>query len=179
MIASVGTTQTEPEHTPSDMQTFLPYANFCDSARALDNARLGNQCYRETLTLFKGGWPNHPASKMWQGHLHALCDYGMALAEEMDRRNRNETGPWSNHTCAKWVTYWGERAEEFLGANGQQPATMPPWLGTPELHASHRSCLLAKDPEHYGQHGWTERPTPYNPTTNKWPYYWPTTINPK
>lgn len=36
--------------------------------------------------------------------------------------------------------------------------TMPPWLGNEEFHSRHRSRLLMKDPEHYGQFGWTEKP---------------------
>ena len=41
----------------------------------------------------------------------------------------------------------------------------PSWLGNEEFHASHRSNLLRKDPEHYGQFGWTE--------PDNLPYYWP------
>lgn len=58
------------------MQTFLPYADFDESARALDPKRLGNQVYRECLTLIRGGWPNHPASRMWRGYECALACYG-------------------------------------------------------------------------------------------------------
>ena len=50
------------------MQTFLPYPDFAKSARVLDPSRLGNQFYREGLTLLRGKWPNHPASKMWADH---------------------------------------------------------------------------------------------------------------
>jgi hypothetical protein len=43
--------------------------------------------------------------------------------------------------------------------------TYPPWLGDERLHASHRSNLLRKDPEHYGQFEWTE--------PDDLPYWWP------
>ena len=40
----------------------------------------------------------------------------------------------------------------------------PSWLGNPDFHASHRSNLLRKDPEHYAQFGWTE--------SDNLPYVW-------
>lgn len=50
------------------MQTFLPYASFVDSARALDLERLGKQRV-ETFQLLRAltapdhGWRHHPAAK--------------------------------------------------------------------------------------------------------------------
>jgi hypothetical protein len=41
----------------------------------------------------------------------------------------------------------------------------PPWLGDEAFHASHRSNLLRKNPEWYGQFGWTE--------PDDLPYVWP------
>jgi hypothetical protein len=35
---------------------------------------------------------------------------------------------------------------------------LPPWFGRDEFHAAHRANLLRKDPEYYGQFGWTESP---------------------
>lgn len=34
----------------------------------------------------------------------------------------------------------------------------PHWFGSEEFHASHRSNLLRKDPDHYSQFEWTEGP---------------------
>lgn len=56
------------------MQTFLPYTNTLDAARALDNKRLNKQileCY-QILNVLSGrskgnGWKNHPAVLMWKG----------------------------------------------------------------------------------------------------------------
>ena len=48
------------------MQTFLPYPSFSESMKCLDPKRLGNQVYRECLTLIRGGWSNHPIAKMWK-----------------------------------------------------------------------------------------------------------------
>ena len=41
----------------------------------------------------------------------------------------------------------------------------PPWFGDDAFHASHRSNLLRKNPEHYGKLGWTE--------PDNLPYIWP------
>ena len=130
------------------MQTFLPYANFTETAAVLDNKRLGNQCYRECKTLFNGGWKNHPASKMWQGYEYYLALYARELAREMKHRPS-----WKNKKSAnKWFEYWDEKMKDTTN-NGP-----PPWLGSEDFHASHRSKLLEKDPEWYGQFGWTEDP---------------------
>src|SRR3954464_13032787 len=54
------------------MQTFLPVADFTDSARLLDSPRLGKQRV-ETLQILRAielpdyGWANHPAVLMWRG----------------------------------------------------------------------------------------------------------------
>jgi hypothetical protein len=51
-------------------------------------------------------------------------------------------------------------------------APLPAWLGDERLHASHRRCLLAKDPAHYGPLFPHDAPTPRG-ADGKWPYYWP------
>jgi hypothetical protein len=32
----------------------------------------------------------------------------------------------------------------------REAGALPPWLGDPAFHRSHRSALLRKDPAHYG-----------------------------
>lgn len=54
------------------MQTFLPYPSFRESAKCLDNKRLGKQrveCIQiiKAINNPKYGWQNHPAVKMWRG----------------------------------------------------------------------------------------------------------------
>jgi hypothetical protein len=132
------------------MQTFLPYPSYSDSVRVLDPSRLGNQVYREAFTLIRGGWPNHPASKMWKYHHHHLALYILAGLDEL--RNRGKHYP-----------HHYEEAYKHLEAN---PNYGPPsWLGNPEFHASHRSKLLSKNSVWYGQFGWTE--------PSDLPYVWP------
>lgn len=142
------------------MQTFLPYASFQESAKVLDPKRLGNQFYREGLTLLRGKWPNHPASKMWRGFEGSLCDYLLALHDELTMRGKSYP-----HHVAEVVAYY-----ERLPRN--QRDTLPWWLGDKHLHQSHQSCLLFKDPEWYGQYFTDVKPT--GPGDNgKWPYWWP------
>lgn len=132
------------------MQTFLPYSDFTQSMAVLDNSRLGNQVYREGMTLIRGGWPNHPASKMWQGYEGALAQYLVAGVHELFTRGKDyHDRPW----CQELIKYATDNAD------------MPPWLGDNRVHSSHRANLLRKNPLHYGAYNWTEKPTE--------PYYWP------
>jgi len=72
------------------MQTFLAYGNFDKSAQVLDPSRLGNQAYREGLTLLRGGWPNHPAHKMWMPkYRRALAEYILACFRELTKRGKH------------------------------------------------------------------------------------------
>jgi hypothetical protein len=132
------------------MQTFLPFPNFHDSLRTLDSKRLGNQIYREALTLARGGWPNHPASKMWRGHERSLCDYALAGLDVLAERGK----------------YYPQHRTTFLALRSALDDTgAPPWLGDHAFHESHQSNLLRKDPAHYGQFGWT--------VPDDLPYVWP------
>ena len=126
------------------MQTFLPYPDFAESARVLDDVRLGKQrveAYQIVRTLrgVTKGWRHHPAVKMWRGHENALVDYGLAMCAEWTSRGRADT------VAANLVAYRNGNAED-----------RPRWLGDPAFHASHRSNLLRKDPAWYGQFGWDE-----------------------
>lgn len=125
------------------MQTFLPFADFRECARVLDDKRLGNQAYRECLTLLRGKWPNHPVSKMWHGYRYALGLYTLACFEELTRRGRH----YHEHIV---------EVNDIMDACRDE--SMPSWLGDEALHASHRANLLRKDPVWYGQFGWTEEP---------------------
>lgn len=134
------------------MQTFLPYPDFLESARCLDDKRLQNQI-NECTTLIRtiaddydgGGWPNHPVTKMWRNHLEALIQYQSACCLAYKERNKKaHTGYYTN---------LGLR--EVFAPKIYLPQ-MPQWLGREDVHAAYRSNLLRKDPEHYGQFGWSE-----------------------
>jgi hypothetical protein len=131
------------------MQTFLPHPDFAETARSLDWRRLGKQRVEAQQILNAlangGGWSNHPAVKMWRGYEDALRLYRNTIIEEWVRRGYRNNMP--------------------LAAVPDDVA-LPPWLGDSEFHASHRARLLAKDPEFYGRHGWTEAPADQG-------YLWP------
>lgn len=123
------------------MQTFLPYPDFRESARVLDPSRLGNQAYNEAVILLEGGWFHHPAAAMWRGYRYSLCNYILACDEELTERGSR----------VPWLRPYVLMLRDRLTDKGP-----PPWLGSPEFHASHRSNLLRKDAVWYGQFGWIE-----------------------
>ena len=131
------------------MQTFLPYPDFAESARVLDRQRLGKQRV-ENLQIMKAlttgeGWINHPATKMWRGHEDWLLVYQQAVCSE-----------WTEVRGYK-DTCWEKTRILFLeGQPGGILNGPPTWLGNEDFHAAHRSNLLRKNPEWYGQFGWTE-----------------------
>jgi hypothetical protein len=141
------------------MQTFLPSPSYNESARLLDYKRLGKQRVETKQILLalaktSGGWVNHPATKMWRGHEVSLCQYGAAMCWEWQRRGYKDT---LHDFFANALLQYEEDGRTF----------MPPrWLGDDSVHASHRSNLLRKDPDYYGQFKWEEPPD--------LPYVWPT-----
>lgn len=142
------------------MQTFAPDSrSYRESLMCLDNKRLGNQVYREGLTLLRGGWANHPAAKMWKGFEYQLALYCCAGACEMHSRVVSNTGPWSIDIASKWVSFFSKEMTHL-------PYTpRPPWWGDERVHDSHKSNLLRKDPAHYASMGWS--------VPSNMPYYWP------
>lgn len=143
------------------MQTFLPYPSFLESARCLDNKRLGKQRV-ETWQILQAisnpsyGWQNHPAVNMWRGHESALVDYGLAICDEWIARGYRDT------VRSRFIDQF-----VFHGS-----PSLPTWLGNSILHASHRSALLFKDHKHYGQFGWSEKPDTPN-EKGSLNYFWP------
>ncbi|MFF3504696.1 MSMEG_6728 family protein [Streptomyces sp. NPDC003247] len=133
------------------MQTFLPYPDFAASAAALDPRRLGKQRV-ETLQVLRGltvpgyGWRHHPAVRMWTGYEEALVRYGLQMCDAWTATGRADT------CAASLVTGFpgrragaGIRTQEQLAEDGE----LPPWLGDPAFHRSHRSALVRKDPVFY------------------------------
>lgn len=133
------------------MQTFLPYPDFTASAAVLDARRLGKQRVEalqvlRALTVAGYGWQRHPAVLMWNGYEEALTRYGLTVCEAWSAGGRRDTCAPSigaGYTAATGRSL--VRAQDVLAAAGE----LPPWLGDEQLHRSHRSALLRKDPEHY------------------------------
>lgn len=132
------------------MQTFLPYADFETSARALDTRRLGKQRV-ETIQIVRAltrpdyGWANHPAVLMWKGHEEALGRYGLTCCEVWTSLGFDDTcaATIREDLAAAGVTRIPSQ-DELAAADA-----LPRWLGDEEFHRSHRSSLLRKDPDHY------------------------------
>ncbi|MGI8887933.1 MAG: MSMEG_6728 family protein [Nocardioidaceae bacterium] len=154
------------------MQTFLPYPDFARSAQVLDDKRLGKQRV-ETLQIMHvllglrwnlsagvieafepKGWRNHPAVRMWRGYEPALLAYQDGTCQEWTRRGFNDT-------CYPKAVGLAALSPLIAGVEAQQP----PWLGPEELHRSHQSNLIRKDPDIYA---------PLFPDVPAdLPYFWP------
>jgi hypothetical protein len=132
------------------VQTFLPYADFERSARALDTRRLGKQrveCIQVVRGLVVEGyaWRHHPAVKMWRGSEEALGRYALTVCEawvELGFADTCATTITADLATTGITTF---RTQDELAAAGALPA----WLGDEEFHRSHQSSLVRKDPDHY------------------------------
>jgi hypothetical protein len=130
------------------LNTFLPFPDYAASARSLDRLRLGKQ-RSEVLIMIRGGWKNHPASRMWHGHFYHLGLYGIAVCNEWISRGYNDT-------CL----------DQIATAMKVFPDTGPPtWIGDNAFHVAHQSNLVRKMPQHYSQQ--------FPGISNDLPYVWP------
>ena len=150
------------------MQTFLPFPDFFASASVLDRQRLGKQRV-ETMQLLRlvttpkellRGWKNHPARRMWCGFPEALGFYGVVMIRRWlsfgyrDTCREKILSMLGEHGYSGSEKKLEERYEAALA--GTDRAFLPPWFGDEAFHRSHRSNLLRKEPQWYGQFGWTE-----------------------
>ncbi|MEU9101262.1 MSMEG_6728 family protein [Streptomyces sp. NPDC048361] len=133
------------------MQTFLPCPGFTDSAAVLDQRRLGKQRV-EALQVFRGltvpgyGWRRHPAVRMWSGYEEALVRYGLVMCAAWTAEGRADTCAGTlMEDYRRWHDTGSVRDQEELARDGE----LPPWLGSPEFHRSHRSALVRKEPDFY------------------------------
>lgn len=139
-----------------NMQTFLPYSSFKKTAKCLDNKRLGKQRVEamqilKVLTGETEAWKNHPAVKMWKGYESALAYYALWIVQEWKNRGYKDT-------CEEKIINIALR----FGINDD---VLPPFIGDEKFHKSHKSNLLRKNPEHYGQFNWK--------VSTDLPYVWP------
>jgi hypothetical protein len=132
------------------VQTFLPFPDFEQTARALDTRRLGKQRV-ETLQIVRAltrpgyGWRHHPAVTMWRGYEEALGAYGAVICREWLRRGHADTCELKILDDLAAAGVAPVRTEQEL----RQAGKLPPWLGDEDLHRSHRSALIRKDPDFY------------------------------
>ena len=141
-----------------EVQTFLPFADFRQSAAVLDAARLGKQRVEalqvlRAIVLPSYGWQSHPAMQMWRGYVPALTRYALDMVDA-----------WTDLGHADSTRLL---ITEFAPAAAIPGASlaMPSWMGNDALHLSHRSNLVRKDPEFY---------SPVFPgVPDDLPYVWP------
>jgi len=125
------------------MQTFLPEADFSETAKRLDRKRLMKQRI-ENLQILKslaglyesGAWSNHPAVRMWAGHEDWLMLYNEAILKEVFMRG------YQDNTHVEFDKVY---SENFMGMETEKPW----WLEDFNLHYTHKGRLFEKDPEHY------------------------------
>ena len=154
------------------MQTFLPLPSPAESAAILDYRRLGKQRVEAKQILIALGvdvgehrgnpssqWRHHPAVRMWRGFERSLSHYAIAVCQEWRRRGFNDS----------LLEQFEEASRDILASYCEvSPSSAfgtPAWLGNEAVHRSHRSNLLRKSPEFYGQFGWAE--------PSNLPYVWP------
>jgi hypothetical protein len=153
------------------VQTFLPYADFAATAAVLDQRRLGKQRVEalqilNALTVPGNGWRNHPAVLMWRGYEEALVRYCLEICRVWCERGFGDTCATKVTTALRERLGIDEvRSQAELAAAGE----LPPWLGDPALHRSHRVALVRKDPEHYA----LVFPDIIDEDTNDNGYVWP------
>lgn len=155
------------------MQTFLPYPDFDATARVLDQRRLGKQRVEaiqvlRALTVPGYGWRHHPAATMWAGYEEALVRYALAVCEVWCAVGHADTcAATLRADLATGTGLTVVRSQADLDAEGE----LPPWLGEPDFHRSHRAALVRKDPDHY---------RPYFPDVpDDLPYVWPESDRPR
>lgn len=96
---------------------------------------------------------------MWTGYLPALVSYGLAMTDAWTAWGRPDT-----------VRPQLLEFAPFVEGVAQSDIEMPPWLGDPALHLSHRSNLLRKDADFYGPM--------FGEIPDDVPYVWPTAAAP-
>ncbi len=149
------------------IQTFLPYADFVVSAQSLDTKRLGKQRVEtlqilNTLLGVSKGWVNHPAVKMWRGYETTLVSYGVAICDEWVGRGYKDTCRGKILALSSLIQPDTSAGESLVHSGVER---VPGWLGNTDLHISHQSNLIRKDPIHYSPI--------FVGVPDNLPYYWP------
>lgn len=140
-----------------NMQTFLPYPNFNDSAKVMDHYNAGkySRCFKQVVeakqilcNLHASGlpeswvesndwknqpWVNHVAVKMWENNPMALKEYYntfLSISKNTHKVNTDMV-----------------ELEVYEGCN--YPNGYPWWLGNENLHRAMRARLIEKDRDFY------------------------------
>jgi hypothetical protein len=120
------------------MQTFLtsthenPLRAAQDTFAMLDRARLGKQRV-EAAQLLNGQWPNHPASKMWRGHEHALTAYAIICCKSWIQRGHDDS----------LLAQFQQHRKRLIADD--IPLVWPWWYGYPAMVRTHQTKLYHKN----------------------------------
>lgn len=130
------------------MNTPLPFANFAVCAMVLSDHHLDVALYdaRKVQDCLQGrllGYSTHPVVAMWRKNMLALMMYGDCMLRELHRRGHNPKRPLMLTSEFHHVPFLPDYAP-------------PEWLGDFRFHSQQRGILLRKNPEWYGQWGWTD-----------------------
>lgn len=140
------------------MQTFMTHEDYTETAKTLDNKRLGKQrveAYQILRALLgeSNGWIHHPATRMWQGFEYELALYGLTISMEFYERG------FDGWYMAEVFSDYQQRLSE------RNTEKYPWWTQEHEFRISHQSNLLRKDAEFYGDK--------FVGIPNNYPYLWP------
>lgn len=140
------------------MQTFLPFADYKEVAKCLDNRRLNSQV-NEAIVIIRSnlgvyapskrsgiiGWAAHPASLMWRGCELQLAKYALTLANERLYQRPLSLAAAADSLVSRRtaVAKWQGLIKEF--EDRDYPDNVPVLLGDEEFHSAFRALLLYKD----------------------------------
>jgi len=127
------------------MQTFLPYPSFSGSAQVLDQKRCWKQVVEaaQILDVLEGrktGWANHPAVKMWEGHIPELRWYFNDFLVIAVHKHKINT---------KYDLLGFDDIENRRRVHDSIIVEMPWWHANKKFHRAMRARLIEKDREFY------------------------------
>lgn len=141
------------------MITWLPQFAFGASAKRLDDERLMKQIEmcRKMIPLLEAENDSLEEIRMWTGYEQRFCLYAlMIVGEAITKRHIHPVDSRDFHRL------WRDLKDAGVGA------ARPPWEKDVNIIRSHRSRLIAMDPERY---------KPLFPRTpEKMPVLWPQTL---
>jgi hypothetical protein len=156
------------------LMTWHTRFSFFKSAADLENDRLRAQIddAADLVDLVLAGCrPTEPTFYMWKDHLDALLVAGMIYSMEWTfHRGFSDKTFWkfsrlADERCAKGH---GHGADGSGGAFKYEP---PPWFRDADVARSHRSWLMAQEPESYDTELWPGTP-------ENMPILWPVVSGP-